>query len=61
MIYSLTGSIITFLIIGANIVCALHVMRARADIVATKLGIILSSYFLLLLSMHVIFSQKRFA
>ena len=35
-------------IIGANIVHALHVVRARADVVATKLGIILlflSSFF----------------
>ena len=34
-----------------DIVRALHVVRARADIVATKLGIIL------LLSFHVLFSQ----
>ena len=31
--------------IGANVVRALHVVRARADVVDTKLGIILSSSF----------------
>ena len=35
----------TFLVIGANAVCALHVVRVRADVVATKLGIILSFFF----------------
>ena len=35
------------LVIGVNVVRALHVVRARADIVATKLGIILSSFILL--------------
>ena len=38
-----------------------HVVRARADVVATKLGILLlPSFFLLLLSFHVLFSQKGF-
>ena len=47
---------------GANVVRALHVMRARADIVATKLGIILSFFFVFFLSsMHLPFSQKGFA
>ena len=49
------------IIIGANVVRALHVLHARADVVATKLGIILSSFFLLLSSFHVLFSQKGFA
>ena len=31
---------------GANVVRALHVVRARADVVATKLGIIPSFFFL---------------
>ena len=39
---------------GANVVRA-NVVRARADIAANKLGIILSS------SMHLLFSQKGFA
>ena len=47
------GSIVTFEKIGANVV------RARADVVATKLGIILS-FFLLFLSFHILFSQKGF-
>ena len=36
-----------------------HVVRARADVVATKLGIILSSFFSF--SMHVLYFQKGFA
>ena len=43
---------LVYSIFGANIV------RARADIVATKLGIILSSFSF---SFHVLFSQKGFA
>ena len=31
--------------IGANEVLALHVVRARVDVVATKLGIILSFFY----------------
>ena len=42
-------------IIGANEV------RARADVVATKLGIILLSFSSFFLSMHLLFSQKGFA
>ena len=35
-----------------------HIVRARADVVATKLGIILPSSFFL--SFHILFSQKGF-
>ena len=44
-------------IFGAHIVHALHVVRARVDVVATKLGIIVLSFS----SMHGLFSQKGFA
>ena len=33
----------TFIIIGENVVRALHVVRARVDVVAAKLGIIILS------------------
>ena len=39
-------------------VCALHIMRARADVVATKLGIIL--FFLLLFSFIIFFLSLTF-
>ena len=42
-----------------NVVCALHVVRARAALVTTKLGIILS-FFFFFLSLHILFFQKGF-
>ena len=40
---------------GANVV------RTRADVVATKLGTIPSSFLLLSFSIHLLFSKKGFA